>query len=446
MKLKSVEIENYRAIEKLKLSLDPSLTVLHGENGYGKTSVLSAIVVGLGAILEFFSRRLDIDFCSEDLREGAEDPRVSITAMDGTSWERQGVRKDEDQEEEEGLSQPNNQEEEGLSQLNNLLEELDNSIMEGQPADLPIVAFYGTDRTTLDMPISPRNSRRRNPRYGALKEALAARSDFEDFFSWFHLKENEELREQRERRDFGYQIREVSVVRQAISSMLPEVFDPRTELKVSDPRTKLDSLRFVVSRKSEQGQVEKLSLDQLSGGYRIVLALAADLARRMVQGNPHLDDPLESEAVVLIDEVELHLHPAWQQRILGDLQRTFPNAQFIVSTHSPQVLTTVEPQRIVELAREGDRIVAGAPAVSTYGAEAGDVLTVVMGVNERPKNKFTEGLARYMDLVGDDKGESKEALALRRKLEKLSPDDPALDSADIEIRRNKLLKEMGRSQ
>ena len=177
-----------------------------------------------------------------------------------------------------------------------------------------------------------------------------------------------------------------------------------------------------------------------------MLALAADLARRMVQGNPHLDDPLSSEAVVLIDEVELHLHPAWQQRILGDLRRTFPNAQFIVSTHSPQVLTTVEPQRIVELYRDGDRIIAGTPAIATYGAEAGDVLSVVMGVNERPKNKFTEDLARYMDLVGDDKGESKEALMLRRKLERLSPNDPALDSADIEIRRNKLLKEMGRSQ
>ena len=160
-------------------------------------------------------------------------------------------------------------------------------------------------------------------------------------------------------------------MRQAISSMLPEVSDPRTE---SNPP------RFIVSQKSEHGQVEKLSLDQLSGGYRIVLALAADLARRMVQGNPHLDDPLKSEAIVLIDEVELHLHPGWQQRILGDLQRTFPNAQFIVSTHSPQVLTTVEPQRIVELAREGDRIVAGAPAGATYGAEAGDVLSVVMGV------------------------------------------------------------------
>ena len=93
MKLKSVEIENYRAIEKLKLPLDPSLTVLHGDNGYGKTSVLSAIAVGLGdeAMLGPF---LDvfIDFCEEDWREGAENPRVSLTSMDGKASKRQGTK------------------------------------------------------------------------------------------------------------------------------------------------------------------------------------------------------------------------------------------------------------------------------------------------------------------------------------------------------------------
>ena len=93
MKLKSVEIENYRAIEKLKLPLDPSLTVLHGDNGYGKTSVLSAIAVGLGhegmlgPFLDVF-----IDFCEEDWRKGAENPRVSLTSMDGNVFERQGTR------------------------------------------------------------------------------------------------------------------------------------------------------------------------------------------------------------------------------------------------------------------------------------------------------------------------------------------------------------------
>ena len=431
MKLKSVEIENYRAIEKLKLPLDPSLTVLHGDNGYGKTSVLSAIAVGLGhegmlgSFLDVF-----IYFCEEDWREGAGNPLVSLTSMDGKACERPGTRsvvKRKKAEEEMSVHREN----------------LEEALVEDSHADnndMPICVLYGTDRTVSDVPesvVSPRHLPRRVSRLDALKGALSARTDFEDLFAWFYFKEDEELREQKERRDFDYQLKEVSAVRQAISSMLPEVSDPRTE---SNPP------RFVVSQKSEQGQVEKLSLDQLSGGYRIVLALAADLARRMVQGNPHLDDPLKSEAVVLIDEVELHLHPGWQQRILGDLQRTFPNAQFIVSTHSPQVLTTVEPQRIVELAREGDRIVAGAPAGATYGAEAGDVLSVVMGVKERPENEFTKALDQYRRLVREGQWESEEALALRASLESMSPYDPALDRADLEIRRRKLFKQRAESR
>ena len=430
MKLKSVEIENYRAIEKLKLSLDPSLTVLHGDNGYGKTSVLSAIAVGLGdeAMLGPF---LDgpINFCEEDWREGAGNPRVSLTSMDGKVCERPGTR---------SVVKRKKAEEEMSANRENLEEALvENSHAENK--DIPIGALYGTDRMVSDVPesvVSPRQLPRRVPRLDALKGALSARTDFEDLFTWFYSKEDEELREQKELRDFDYQLKEVSAVRQAISSMLPEVSDPRTE---SNPP------RFVVSWESEQGQIKKLSLDQLSGGYRIVLALAADLARRMVQGNPHLDDPLKSEAIVLIDEVELHLHPGWQQRILGDLQRTFPNAQFIVSTHSPQVLTTVEPQCIVKLYWEDDRIVAGLPEGATYGAEAGDVLSLVMGVNERPDNDFTKALNQYRRLVSEGKGESKKALVLRGKLEELSPRDPEFDRADIEIRRHKLLKEMGKS-
>ena len=206
-------------------------------------------------------------------------------------------------------------------------------------------------------------------------------------------------------------------------------------------------LRIMLSFQQEcRGKQRHSHSDQLSDGYRIVLAVAGDLARRMAHGNPHLPDPLASEAIVLIDEIELHLHPSWQQRILADLTRTFPNAQFIVSTHSPQVLTTLHPDQIVTLSREGGRIVAGRAPEPTYGAEAGDVLNVVMGVDERPPNEFTQTLKRYMRLIGDDQGESGEAKELRRELERWSPHDPALATADLEIRRRKLFARMGASK
>ncbi len=430
MKLKSVEIENYRAIEQLKLPLDPSLTVLHGENGCGKTSVLSAVAVGLGHE-DLLGPFLDgfIDFGAEDWREGAGPPRVLLTRMDGTSVERQAVRSILEQEQHQ-------------QQMLAYQERISLKDSETEQSELPICAFYGTERTVKGVPdwvLSPRHPRsRRVPRLDALQEALVARTDFESLFAWFYFKEDEELREQKERRDFGYQLKELAAVRQALSSMLPAV---------SEPCIKMNPLRFVVSVRTEDRRLAKHSLDQLSGGYRLVLALAADLARRMAQGNPHLDDPLATEAIVLIDEVELHLHPAWQQRILGDLRRTFPNAQFIVSTHSPQVLTTVETQRIVELHRVGDRMVAGSPGGATYGAEAGDVLSVVMGVSERPPdNPFTKALDEYRRLVSDGRGESEEALSLRNKLEKLSPRDYALARADLEIKQRKLFKQMAEAQ
>ena len=132
----------------------------------------------------------------------------------------------------------------------------------------------------------------------------------------------------------------------------------------------------------------------------------------------------------MIDEIELHLHPSWQQRILADLKRTFPNTQFIVSTHSPQVLTTVKPEHIVELIREGNKILAGQIAAPTYGAEAGDVLATVMGVNERPcNNEFVKQLERYMKLVADGEGEAPDAASLRDTLENLSLRDPAPQTA-----------------
>ena len=301
-----------------------------------------------------------------------------------------------------------------------------------EPLALPIVAFYDTDRAVFEQPRRRRGFKTEFPRYAALQGALSAQTNFRDFFKWFYAKENEELRHQKERRNFDYRLTDLDAVRQAIESMIPGV---------SKPRIALSPLRFVVSVKSGSGKSETLSLDQLSGGYRIMLALAADLARRMAQGNPHLPDPLTSEAIVLIDEVELHLHPSWQQRVLTDLRRTFPNAQFLVSTHSPQVLTTVRPEHIIALQREDGHIVAGQAMAATYGAEAGDVLSTVMGVGERPRgNEFVKLLEEYRHLIGRDRGESKKAVALRKKLEALSPHDPALDRADIEIRRRGIVR------
>ena len=448
MKLESVEIENYRAIEKLRLPLHPTLTVLHGDNTCGKTSVLSAIAVGLGVIPDLLPGVSGIDFLETDLREDARYVQVALTTTDGIAWKR---RRSMDTASLDPVV-------EGTRSLDveRLRNELNGVVNADSPAMLPIVAFYDTDRAVLGRSARGAAGRLRHyaaqavqeemlcrgfradysSRYAALNGALEARTDFSDLFTWFYARENDELREQKKRSDFSHRLNDLSTVRRAIESMLDGV---------SDARIETEPLRFSVSAAPAEGEEETHELDQLSDGQRAVLALAADLAWRMARGNPHLDDPLASEAIVLIDEVGLHLHPSWQQRILNDLRRTLPNAQFVVSTHSPQVLTTVEPEHIVELAREEGRIVAGSVAGWTYGAESGDVLSAVMGVDERPVNDFTRALARYRRLVSEGRGDSREALTLRATLEGLSPEDPALAGADLEIRRRRLFKETAKS-
>ena len=435
MKLKLVGIENYRAIDELQLPIHPSLTVLHGDNAHGKTSVLSAIAAGLGLIPRMLPEVSGINLRKGDQRASHRPMLVDLTTTEGVGWRR-------------GTADASGSTPFGRSgfrrvaiverTLREEIEAIVNAEREGHdPKDLPIIAFYGTERAVSDRLPFRRGFGKSFPRFMALVGALSARANFRDFAEWFYAWENEELREQKERRDFDYRLKELDAVRRAITSMVPGA---------SRLHIKHRPLRIMLSFKPDAGETETLSLGQLSGGYRIVLAVAGDLARRMAHGNPHLPDPLASEAIVLIDEIELHLHPSWQQRILTDLTRTFPNAQFIVSTHSPQVLTTLHPEQIVTLSREGGRIVACRAAEPTYGAEAGDVLNVVMGVDKRPPNEFTQTLKRYMRLIGDDQGESREAKKLRRELERWSPHDPALATADLEIRRRKLFARMGASK
>ena len=419
MRLRRAVIENYRAISRLELDLHPQMNVFFGGNAKGKTSVLNAIAVGLGGILKVIPEVSSNGFRSTD-RPGEEPVRVELESTDGTKWERT-------------LGGPRR-----AGRLDALKDRLERFIAVGRwrdlAEDLPILAFYDTERAIREQPLDRRRVSDETPRHGALEGALAAGADFSEFLRWFRAREHEELGLRSERRDHDYEVPALRAVRGAIRAMAPQITDIRIAFR---------PLRFEIGWQNDGEPVERLRLSQLSGGYRVMLLLAADLARRMAQGNPHLDDPLQSEAIVLIDEVELHLHPSRQQTILPDLMRTFPNAQFLVSTHSPQVLTTVEADRVLELERENGAISAFVVPGSTYGARASDALRIVMGVDERPAdNDFVKDLRRYLHLVAVGKGELKTALSLRGRLEAMAPDDPDLSRAAMELHRQQVMREI----
>lgn len=327
MHLDHLALENFRACDELKLAIGRRLTVLLGNNGSGKTSVLDGIAIGLGAMLTHLPGISGINFKkSGEIRQRGNSmapyARVELRTRCGIEWDRIHRR---DKSKRTLATVPSGK---GVKSLEAFL---DRTIIDpmnaGAPYQLPLVAYYGVSRAVLEAPLRRKGFPKSHTRLEALEGALGANSRFKSAFIWFYNKETEEFRQQKEQRSFDVRLKELDAVRRAINLIFPEI---------SDPHIALNPLRLAVTLDGET-----LDLMQLSDGYKTLLGLVIDLSMRLGLANPHLDDPLGAEAIVMIDEVDLHLHPSWQRRVLADLLRTFPNTQFIVTTHSPFIIESL---------------------------------------------------------------------------------------------------------
>ncbi len=307
-----------------------------GENGSGKTTFLDAIAIALGAILTHLPEVSGITFSSSgDILQhsGRESPCAWIKvecSNGGPTWHRL-KRSDKSQQttrEVERLTGEGVLQKQPMRALHQYLEEkIFKPWKEEQTFELPVVAYYGVSRALLDVPIGPRGFPKEYSRFQALADSLNAVSRFRNAFIWFYNKENEELRLQQEKQNFGARLPELEAVRQAIQSLLPNTRNPHIVIR---------PLRFLIEYNGQE-----FGIDQLSDGYKTMLGLAMDLSIRMAIANPDLSNPLATGSIVLIDEVDLHLHPRWQQRVISDLLRTFPKTQFILTSHSPILVESV---------------------------------------------------------------------------------------------------------
>jgi predicted ATP-binding protein involved in virulence len=247
---------------------------------------------------------------------------------------------------------------------------------------------------------------------------------------WFYLRENQELREKLQiRGEPDFELPDLKAVRTALALALENV--SRVFFDNNPPSLKVEFT-------GANGNLRVLELEQLSDGYRNLLAVILDFARRLAQAHPNWDEPLKAPGILLIDEVELHLHPQWQQRIIPNLRNVFPNTQLIIATHSPQVLTTVEREKI-SIIKENKLY---APVSSTFGAESNRVMQEVMGTESRPPdNPITMELQKLFSLI--NRGELNEATKLCEELSRSRPDEPALIEAQTIIKNRQWEKELG---
>ncbi len=423
MWIKSLELTNYRRFDRLTIDFQPGLNVLVGTNGSGKTSILDALAACMGAYLSRLPGIYGINPTLSDLRvpptqKPAAYMRLQCNLGDQVSWERTLLR---DKTKKTARAAPPSL---GLKQLHAYADELIDALNAGQPLELPILLYYGTGRGVFDVPERKRSFSKTFPRFQTYVECLDSRTRFKNLVMYFYSLEHRELQEKNARKDFLWELAELRAIRGAIERALPEISNPRS----------IAPAGILVDWCDNHQQTHALRIEQLSDGYRTTLAMIMDIASRMVMANPEAPDPLQSKGLVMIDEVELHLHPGWQQRILLDLTRAFPNLQFIVTTHSPQVLTTVEPSRIQIIHWPGQQAELIRPGFS-LGAEAQQLLEQILGVTARPPDlEVVKQLRRYQELVHDDRWDTPEAETLRMALDDWGGEyEPELKRLDVDI-------------
>ena len=404
MQIQSFSLKNIGQFQDLSVSLAPTqhypsnITVFIGNNGSGKTSLLKSAATAL----TWFVARLKHDKSNGTpipesvILNTANAAAVEIIVNDQNlqqqsqayTWR---ITKNRTARKAEFTTH--------LTELNQLTDDYKYRLSENDQSSLPLIAFYPVERSVIDIPLKIRE-KHQFLQIDGYDNALNNAVDFRRFFEWFREREDVENEIFKEvvqiLRDIDFdkderkkitdsflndpQDNQLEAVRQAIYSFMPNFSNLRVQRK---PR-----LNMVVDKNEE-----KLSVNQLSQGEKSLMALVGDIARRLAMMNPSLNNPLQGKGIILIDEIDMHLHPQWQRSIIQRLQTTFPNCQFILTTHSPLVISDTQDILVYDL--DGQDITA---LPSLYGQHANTVLLQYMDTNYR-NPKVAEQIIQAMDAI-----------------------------------------------
>lgn len=440
MQLKNVHIINFRCFDSLWVDLDEQMTVLVAKNGQGKSSVLDAIRIGLWPFISGFDLALNP---ANDAANNISIDDVRLLKMPNGQMARQlpceiTLQADYDinlighehfrktwtwmrSRESEAKGTKTRDHFYSSKKIKQLAIRAQNQIRdpESPDTDLPIVGYYGTGRLwsqkrlTEAKKVKDKQNADFYMRLFAYRDCLDPASSYKHFADWFTWIFECYREDQIKQSEKGLSpelnsvwINTIQVAQQAIDSVLQETGWHTLEYSVSNEKS-------LVLKHDEHGT---LKVESLSDGIRGVLAMVGDIAYRCIKLNPHLglNAAKETRGVVMIDEVDMHLHPEWQQTILGNLVKAFPKIQFIVTTHSPQVLTTVQAKCIRLLSANGDVVT---PAINTYGEESKVTLEDIMNVSSRPHTDETNLLQRYLQHINQGDIDSPEVMQWRQTLE-----------------------------
>ena len=350
MKIEELYIENFRGIHKLEVKDTANLNVIAGINGAGKSSVLVAIKT----LLSWFIARIrnqkgsGMSIKDQDITNSKNFCFLRIKMDNGVEWQLY---------KQHSKCRTKAEYKTDLSKLNAFANELAERLGHDAQTDLPLIDAYGVNRVVKETPMRVRAAHKLNP-LDALSVDMSNSVNFHDFFIWF--REMEDI-ENESLRNTGVLQKDIRL--EAVRSSISVVFDGYSNFKVQrNPKA------FVINKGGE-----KFDFNQLSDGEKSYMALVFDIVRKMAMTHPSLENPLEGDGIMLIDEVDLHLHPSWQREVIDKLKQLLPNCQFFISTHSPHVVSSVN-------IKNGDKLflISNGEAVevlaNSYGRESNIVL------------------------------------------------------------------------
>jgi len=329
MKVNEIDIQNFKGFEEKNFKFNPQMTVLIGDNATGKTTILDALSFVLGT---FF---LGVDgIASRPLKQS--EKRKVIVSPDAFEIKLpfKIAVKHNFLEEEYSWYRDTNKIKGQASYKNakaliNKAEDMVIGVRNGEPVNLPLIAYYGTERLSeKHQKIAyAKQSSRLDGYYQALDPYLFKRK----FLEWFKTFEDSVLKFDKD----------------------PALYNAFTS-SITNMVSGWEKIHFSWRADDMLGQLDNgewMALGMLSDGYKNIVRLSADIAYRAIKLNPHLGENAvkETEGVVLIDEIDMHLHPKWQKTVINDLKQTFPKIQFIITTHSPFIVQSLKADEIINL-------------------------------------------------------------------------------------------------
>lgn len=419
MKVKSVHIEKFRSIADMQLECKPGINVIAGINGSGKSTLLDAIELGMSWVKARVRLKTASGAYPEftDIRKASFVAKIGmkvLVAQEETKWEVVRVSP-----EYRGVDRPKSD----LVGLTELADKLFRKYMDSEGrAGLPMIVKYSVNRSLIEIPMRVRKKHELD----ALSLYTAGQeggSNLRSFYEWFREREDIEREEREELRSFEYQDSQLLAVRRAISSILPGYGDLHTRRKTP--------AGFELRKNGNVFRVE-----ELSDGEKCYLTLIGDIARRLAICNPGLENPLEGEGIVLIDELELHLHPQWQGEAIERLRNVFPGCQFFITTHSPHIVQNLRlaDNDTLIVMKDGKALDVG----SRYGSPLEDVLSEVFGLDCLRPAPVAHAMEKVWELLDAGVCEGDELdIAIRRLKDMIVDSDPEFARINLQLALNR---------